>query len=287
MCGKYVDGLSKPAGQTKKVYRSNFANPAVQALFEGKTVIDAVVMDHEVTGLLNGPLGRYTDVYRNAVLRIITGALGDWCAGGSSPGTCSAASSLARARSAPSSTNVSTGGSSCCRIRSWAISRTASRSPRRRSGPRTRVLKGAGIAPWLQRTMGLRIREALGVRKSDFKERADGSRYLHLCWQASMKGTCLEPLKRREAGQFRDIPVPDMVWDMVQAMGDGPLCPGPRTAYMSYGTAEGRYSRILESLGIEGVTTHTLRHQFATEALESRPGELATFPWRWGTRTRP
>lgn len=43
---------------------------------------------------------------------------------------------------------------------------------------RTRVMPGVGIAPWLQRTMGLRIREALGVRKADFKQRADGTRYL-------------------------------------------------------------------------------------------------------------
>jgi hypothetical protein len=29
---------------------------------------------------------------------------------------------------------------------------------------RVRVMPGVGIAAWLQRTMGLRIREALGVR---------------------------------------------------------------------------------------------------------------------------
>ena len=72
----------------------------------------------------------------------------------------------------------------------------------------TRVMPGLGIAPWLQRTMGLRIREALGVRKADFRERPDGTRYLHLCWQASENGRELEPLKHRKAGDFRDIPVP-------------------------------------------------------------------------------
>jgi hypothetical protein len=45
---------------------------------------------------------------------------------------------------------------------------------------RTRVMPGAGIAPRLQRTMGLRIREVLGVRKSDFRHRAHGTRGLHL-----------------------------------------------------------------------------------------------------------
>jgi integrase len=142
--------------------------------------------------------------------------------------------------------------------------------------PRTRVIPGAGIAPWLQRTMGLRIREALGVRKADFRQRADGTRYLHLCWQASENGRTLEPLKHRKAGDFRDVPVPGMVWDMVQALPAGPLCPGPNgTPYLPYSTAANRYGRMLDHLGIAGVHTHSLRHQFASEALDANPRELA------------
>jgi len=83
---------------------------------------------------------------------------------------------------------------------------------------RTRVMPGLGIAPWLQRAMGLRIRAALGVRKPDFRQRVDGTRYLHLCWQASENGRELEPLKHRKAGDFWDVPVPDMIWDMVQQL---------------------------------------------------------------------
>jgi integrase len=143
-------------------------------------------------------------------------------------------------------------------------------------GPRTRIIPGLGIAPWLQRTMGLRIREALGVRKADFKTRTDGTRYLHLCWQASENGQELEPLKHRKAGDFRDVPVPDMVWDMVAELPDGPLCPGPNgTPYMPYSTAGNRFGRMLEYLGISGVHTHSLRHQFASEALDANPRELA------------
>jgi integrase len=140
----------------------------------------------------------------------------------------------------------------------------------------TRVMPGLGIAPWLQRTMGLRIREALGVRKADFRQRPDGARYLHLCWQASENGRELEPLKHRKAGEFRDIPVPDMVWDMVAELPDGPLCPGPSgTPYMPYSTAANRFGRMLDHLGIAGVHTHSLRHQFASEALDADPRELA------------
>jgi integrase len=124
--------------------------------------------------------------------------------------------------------------------------------------------------------MGLRIREALGVRKADFRTRTDGTRYLHLCWQASENGRELEPLKHRKAGDFRDVPVPDLIWDMIQHLPDGPLCPGPNgTPYLPYSTAANRFARLLDHLGIAGVHTHSLRHQFASEALDANPRELA------------
>jgi integrase len=114
------------------------------------------------------------------------------------------------------------------------------------------------------------------VRKADFRTRTDETRYLHLCWQASENGRELEPLKHRKAGDFRDVPVPDMVWDMVTELPDGPLCPGPgRTPYMPYSTAGNRFGRMLDHLGISGVHTYSLRHQFASEALDAHPRELA------------
>jgi integrase len=131
-----------------------------------------------------------------------------------------------------------------------------------------RTLVGVGVAAWLQRTMGLRIREALGVEKADFKERRNGERYLRLRAQASRDGGTRVPLKHRKAGQGRNVPVPDYVWDMVQAMPDGPLCPGPRTRYMQYNTAWAKFDAITAALGIEGYTTHSLRHQFASECLD-------------------
>jgi integrase len=44
---------------------------------------------------------------------------------------------------------------------------------------------------------------------------------------------------------------------------------------MPYSTAGNRFGRMLEYLGISGVTTHSLRHQFASEALDASPRELA------------
>jgi integrase len=84
-------------------------------------------------------------------------------------------------------------------------------------------------------------------------------------------------LKHRKAGEFRDIPVPDMVWDMVAKLPDGPLlCPGPSgTPYLPYSTARNRFGRMLDYLGISGAHTHSLRHQFASEALDANPRELA------------
>lgn len=132
-----------------------------------------------------------------------------------------------------------------------------------------RFLKGVGVASWLQRVMGLRIREALGAEKKDFRTRRDGSRYLRLRAQATRDGKGREPLKHRREGEGRDVAVPEFIWNMVQALPDGPLCPGPNgTPYMPYTTARGRFAALTDAMGITGYTTHSLRHQFATESLD-------------------
>ena len=48
------------------------------------------------------------------------------------------------------------------------------------------------------------------------------------------------------AGEGRDIPVPDFVWHIIQALPDRPLCPGAtrRTRYLSYVTATSRMAAI-------------------------------------------
>lgn len=51
-----------------------------------------------------------------------------------------------------------------------------------------------------------------------------------LRWQAHDDGRKRVALKHRAAGEGRDIPVPDMVWDMIASLPDGPLCPVPATA---------------------------------------------------------
>jgi integrase len=70
---------------------------------------------------------------------------------------------------------------------------------------RVRQLRCAGVAVWLMRGSGLRIEEALGVEKADFR---DGRRTLRVCGQASRNEMEKLPLKKREKGEYRDVPSP-------------------------------------------------------------------------------
>ena len=278
LCDAFINGLAKANGHSKATYRSNFANPAVRRLLSGRSVLEVARMDAEVKVLLNSTLGRYSDDYRGTVRRVITGTLDEAVRKGIIPRHTLSGIQLAPRIVTAEQYEAQNKG--MVNVPDKAVRMLAEGitvpGTDRNGHRRTRVMAGLGIAPWLQRTMGLRIREALGVRKADFKTRADGARYLHLCWQASEDGRELEPLKHRKAGEFRDVPVPDMVWDMVAELPDGPLCPGPNgTPYMPYSTAANRFARILEHLGISGAHTHSLRHQFASEALDEAPRELA------------
>lgn len=75
LCEAYIEGMARANAKSKATYRSNFANPAVRALLDGKTVVEVARMDAEVKTLLNTTLGRYSDDYRGNVRRIITGTL--------------------------------------------------------------------------------------------------------------------------------------------------------------------------------------------------------------------
>jgi len=278
LCGAYIDGMARAGARTKAIYRSNFANPAVTRLLKGRSVLEVARMDAEVKELLNTTLGGYQDEYRGNVRRIICGTLDECVRRGVLPRHTLTGIELGPRIVTAEQYEAEQQRRRLIHVPDETVRMLADGFKVKTTGQRRRIwpVPGLGIAPWLQRTMGLRIREALGVRKSDFMTRADGTRYLHLCWQASPDGTELEPLKHRKAGEYRDIPVPDMVWDMVAALPDGPLCPGPKgTPYMSYNTAHSRFARMAGHLGIGGAHTHMLRHQFATEALDENPRELA------------
>jgi len=116
----------------------------------------------------------------------------------------------------------------------------------------------------VQRALGLRVNEVLGLRKSDF---ADGT--LNLRWQSDRTGSKRVPLKKRRAGEGRSIPVPAHVQAIVDASETDVLFPGRSTAYLPYNTAQERFKRACEALGLDGATTHDLRHTFASVALDA------------------
>ena len=128
-----------------------------------------------------------------------------------------------------------------------------------------RAVSGAGLCVWLMRGCGLRIEEALALGKEDFIE--DGS-VLRVAWQASQDGKTREPLKHRKPGEYRDVPVPSWLWEMIEDMPDGPLIPGNGKLFQRYGTIYFRFMRAAEAAGIDdGFTPHSLRHAFASAML--------------------
>jgi integrase len=128
-----------------------------------------------------------------------------------------------------------------------------------------RAVGGAGLCVWLMRGCGLRIEEALAVCKEDFIE--DGT-VLRVAWQASGDGKRREPLKHRKAGEYRDVPVPSWLWEMVRDLPDGPLIPGNGKLFQRYGTTYFRFIHAAKAAGIpDGFTPHSLRHGFASAML--------------------
>ena len=125
---------------------------------------------------------------------------------------------------------------------------------------------GAGICVWLMRGCGVRIEEALAVEKKDFR---DNGTILRVCQQATRDGRETAPLKKRKRGEYRDVPVPTWLWDIVKDLPDGPLMPGngDRT-YQLYGTVYDRFMNAAKAAGIRaGFTPHSLRHAFASAML--------------------
>jgi integrase len=130
---------------------------------------------------------------------------------------------------------------------------------------RGRELRGAGIGVWLMRGCGLRIEEALGVEKGDFRNEG---KTLRVCGQASRDGMEKLPLKKRKKGEYRDVPVPGWLWDIVKDLPDGPLCPGRGRRFETYGAVYTRFRAAAKAAGIPaGFTPHSLRHAFASALL--------------------
>jgi integrase len=122
-----------------------------------------------------------------------------------------------------------------------------------------------GIAVWLMRGCGLRICEALGVHKEDFR---NGGTTLHLTGQATRDGSRKTALKHRKTGEYRDIPVPAWLWAKVKDLPGGPLSPGNGRLYQVYETVRQRLMTHAGKAGIPaGFRAHSLRHAYASVML--------------------
>lgn len=127
-------------------------------------------------------------------------------------------------------------------------------------------LERFGPVVWLMRGCGLRIREALAVQKDDFR---DYGSVLRCQRQSSRDGRQDEPLKHRKPGEYRDIPVPGYLWEMMKDKPAGPVCPaGPSYPYFRYSVVYRAFVKARDDLGIpEEFTPHSLRHAFASALL--------------------
>jgi integrase len=127
-----------------------------------------------------------------------------------------------------------------------------------------RVADAAGIVVWLMRGCGLRIEEAVGVHREDFRS----PRILRLTGQASRDGRAKGPLKGRKRGEYRDVVVPGWLWTMVKDLPEGPLCPGNDRIYAMYNTVWSQFQTAAKRAGIPaGFRPHSLRHAFASTLL--------------------
>lgn len=123
-----------------------------------------------------------------------------------------------------------------------------------------------GTYIWLMRGCGLRIGEALSIEKADFRE---AGRVLRVSGQASRDGRGKVPLKHRRAGEYRDVPVPTWLWEMVRDLPDGPIRPGfAGRPYKAYRTEQKKFHDEARKAGIpSGFSPHSLRHAYVSALL--------------------
>jgi len=133
----------------------------------------------------------------------------------------------------------------------------------------------AGLRPdlrltvWLMRGCGLRISEALAVRKDCF---AQGT--LRIFEQVQPDGRGTVALKHRKPGDSREMPAPAYLLEAVDrhvsehGTRDGYLLAGARVPLVQHRGYLKSFTRAAQLAGItEGFTPHSLRHVFASALL--------------------
>ena len=121
-------------------------------------------------------------------------------------------------------------------------------------------------AIWLMACRGLRIGEVLGLHEEDFEGNFIRLRRQVVRTKARGDGAYVvryAPLKHREEGEWRDIPLGDSVAGLARAF---PVL--SETGTMLYPDLLRRsWNRAVKRLGLPAYTPHDLRHEWATVTL--------------------
>jgi integrase len=142
--------------------------------------------------------------------------------------------------------------------------------------PRSQIeALAAGLRPdvrltiWLMRGCGLRVSEALAIRKDCFREGT-----LRIFEQVQPDGRGTVALKHRRPGENREMPAPAYVLEAVDrhvtehGTRDGYLLAGARVPFVQHRGYLKSFTRAAQLAGIpEGFTPHSLRHVFASALL--------------------
>lgn len=235
----WLDHLVKSPG-TKKTYKSVF-NAHVLPAFGSRTISDVARSREEVSRFLNVKMGHLSISRRTIARYVITGVLDEAVKSGKIPGH------------KLSGIELEDGGRK--NGRSDFVFPTHDQLTQVADN-----LGDLGLTIWLMRGCGLRIAEALAVRKDCFM---DGGKTLRIHEQLDQSGHNLMPLKHRKADEYRDIPVPGYVWEMTENLPDGYLFGS--TVYNTYNRNFKEQARLA---GIsQNFTPHSLRHAFVSALL--------------------
>lgn len=239
---RYIESL--PAGRTKDNYRS-CANKWVKPAYAGKSARDAASDSSIADKLVNVTMSDYHKELRGRARTVITHTLQKLIAEGAieSHRVIIKLADIDRDAEAREFQEIS-------------------------AEDAEHLAEKCGYWVTLQYRLGLRVSEALGLHKSDFVPSIDGkTAVLHLTRQASRDGKTRVPLKAKKASDYRDIPVPADVWEVVKQMPEGALFAGKINAYRGYNGQQERFTKEAEKIGFKRLNTHMLRHAFASNMI--------------------
>ena len=246
---RWLRGLAV-APETRRAYQSEFNNHVLPTF--GDRALRQVAQDREGTAqLVNQSLAELSRQRREIARLVITGTLDE----------------AVRAARLP-------------RHHLDGIRLTSDNGAHGRSDfvfpPRSQIeALAAGLRPdvrltiWLMRGCGLRVSEALAIRKDCFREGT-----LRISEQVQPDGRGTVALKHRRPGENREMPAPAYLLEAVDrhvtehGTRDGYLLAGARVPFVQHRGYLKSFTRAAQLAGIpEGFTPHSLRHVFASALL--------------------